>query len=1149
MTEKINTQQSLKVIILLPLLVTIFFLYGNVTAQPKLAFKSYSTQEGLSHDIVRRIISDKQGFLWIATSDGLNKFNSHTFEIFRKIPGDSNSIAANHIFSLALDKYGNIWAGTWGGGLCVYNRKLNNFLRINDIASPTLFPNYITDLYLDSQNRMWMGTANNGIFLVDQDTYQLEHYPLVSENTDNAKQHRISSITEGSQGKLWIGTQGSGLLLFDPETKKNIQYLHDNDNPNSLSSNQIYKVFYDSQQRLWVGTYNHGLNLQKNNGDFIHFTHNPDNPGSIINNQIWAINETPDGSIWVGTDNGLALFHEESQQFSVYQNDPFDPKSIGSNPVKDLYTDPDGRLWIGCYRGGLSVFDKSFIQFQHFYAEKDRNSISHNTVRAFHQSKDGQVLIGTDGGGLNIFDLHTGKFVHYTHNHNVPSSIGNDKLLDIVQDDQERIWLGFWTGGIDYFDEQQQAFIHYRKELGYPHGPSSNNVTSLAKDQDGYIWVCTFDGGVNRLDPNTKKFEYFFHDRNDPNSISNNQIWSILVDSKNNVWLGAGSGILNLFERKSGSFQHINIKEPDESYHSIEEIFEDSKGQLWIGLEGGGLKKLNPRDKSVKTYTLEDGLPSNSVLAVEEDQQGNLWLSTHQGLTRFNPVTEQFTNFDTSDGLQSLNFTRNAAILLSSGEMLFGGINGFNRFHPDSVKVYAHKTPIVFTGFQIFNQPVPIGEKNSPLQAHINELDTITLLYSQSVFSIEYAALSFTAPEKVSYRYRLKGFLDESWQKAGKERKVTYTNLQPGNYLFEVARVDSTTQQPARALSIIITPPWWQTWWARLLLGMVLAIIVITVYNLRLKNIREQNKKLEKEVAERTVSLKKANDSMREKNKLIQEQNSELIDKNKLIQEQKEEIQAQAEELQESNETIQLINHSLEERVELRTIELKKSNQELDNFVYRVSHDIRAPLSSVLGLLALIENENDPTTIAQYLEMATKSINKLDGFVKDILSYSQNARMQLNIQPIDFSQLIENCIDELQYMSNGQRIKIDTTLPENNDFCSDPKRLHVIFRNILSNAIKYQNLKRADPFVKIDIHHNEKGAHITVKDNGIGISAAQLEKVFDMFYRGSEISTGSGIGLYIVKETVETLGGHINLQSEVAEGTTFNIHLPNLNHN
>ncbi|MDO1444988.1 two-component regulator propeller domain-containing protein [Rhodocytophaga aerolata] len=1092
-------------------------------SKPQVSFKRYTVQDGLSNNYVRKILQDSEGFIWVATEDGLNKFDSYTFQVYKHIPGDSTSLTNHPIVALVEDNDHNVWVGTWGGGIFIYNRKLDNFRQLKHVPqqNTSLSSNYIYDLYKDSKGRIWVGTNGYGLNLCDTQKYTFKSYIHDRQDSTSISHNRVSAITEDKQGKLWIGTIGGGVNQFDPATGIFQRYLHENGNEQSLSHNDVFSILWDSKDRLWVGTWNNGLNLKEGSSHgFTRFSYLPSANNSLTSNQVWALVEDGHNRVWIGTDKGLCLYNEAQKSFYTYHHDSFDPKSLAGNSVKSLYGDKQGRLWVGTNNNGLCLTDPYLTQMGHYYTKIGGNSLTHNDVSAFLAKPSGQVLIGTDGGGLNVLNPARDSFVAYRHDYNNPFSIGSNKIKAMLADRRQGIWIGFWDGGLDYFDSQQKVFTHFRKGKAPVEGQLNNdNVTCLAQDQDGYVWLGTFGGGISRFDPVQKKFTAFTQKANNRADISDNFVWALLVDTLNNVWIGTSNGYLDVLDNKREWFKHIPLQKPGETGYAVRALVEDNKGRIWIGTGGGGLKLLQKKDSTFKTFTVANGLPSNTINAIEEDNKGLLWLGTNQGIVRFDPETERCQIFGISAGVQSLQFNRQASGKLYSGELLFGGNNGFNLFHPDSLKQLTSQVPLVWIDFQIFNKPVPIGKDNSPLQARLNQTQAITLDYKQSVFSIEYAALNYTAPEDIQYAYRLKGFTDESWQQAGTTRKVTYTNLAPKRYVFELTTVtEGTIAVPSRTLTIIITPPWWHTWWARLVFLLATSTLLTVLYYWRIRRIRAQNKKLEKKVTQRTVELQKANESLKEMNRLIQDQ--------------KEEIKTHAQEL--------------ETRVELRTTDLKKTNEELDNFVYRVSHDIRAPLSSILGLVTLIKLEQDPAQQQLYLQMIDKSINKLDGFVKDILDYSRNSRITINQEEINFPELVDNVHAELQYMENAHQLKLLTDFKLEAPHYNDVRRLHIILRNLFSNAIKYQNLHADQSFLHIHIQTDTHFATITVKDNGIGIDPCQQEKVFDMFYRGSQLSNSSGLGLYIVKEAIEKLKGSIHLQSELGVGTTFIIKLPTM---
>lgn len=1102
-------------------------------AQPPISFKQYTVSDGLSHNTVWDVLQDSVGFAWIATDDGLNKFDGLTFQKYLHTPVNGNNINNHPIRALAEDQYHNIWIGTWGGGILVYNQEQDQFRHITDSEDES-YPDlsFVYTIHYGSQGDMWVGTSG-GLAQFNVEDYSLIQYQHDSTNSTSLSNNRVLAITEDHIGNLWIGTLGGGLNYFDVKSGTFEHITHQAGNPRSLSHNDIYSILYDSQQRLWVGTWDSGLNLMHGETkEFTRFRHRQGDLSSISNDQVWSIAEDASGRIWVGTDNGLSLFNEEDSTFSVYRHDSFDPKSLSANSVKCILADHYGQMWVGTYDGGVNLYNPSVNQIQHYYQKQGQSSLSGNNVSAVVQLDQDRVLIGTDGNGLNLFDKSSGQFTNFTCQPDNPTGIGGDKIKTLLLDQEGKVWIGFWNNGMDRFDPETNSFIHFRKdERESSPWLTSDNVTSLVEDQDGLLWVGTFGGGLYSFDPQQNLFASYIKYPNGGESISDRNIWSVLVDRNNNIWFGTSNGRVTLLDRQQNRFIQVLPRQPSEEGYAILTLFEDHQGRVWAGLEGGGLQLLDRQNNAYPAYTVEAGLPSNIVKSIEESADGYLWLGTTQGLVRFDPDSLSYKRYTVGDGLQGLYFNQDAAARLSSGELVFGGTEGFNLFHPDSLQERSQKSPIAFTDFEIFNRPVPVGEEDSPLNKQINYTESINLSYKYSVFSISYTSINFSSPNLIRYRYRLLGFTDDSWQRVGSERKVTYTNLQPGQYTFEVRGQLSDQMTPTRSIAIIVTPPWWRTWWFYIITGGTFLILLYAVYWIRAQQIIRANRKLGALVDERTSKLQQAN--------------QELQKKNVLIQDQKEEIQTQAEELIASNEEIRSINQRLEDTVEMRTADLQKSNEELDNFVYRVSHDIRAPLSSVLGLLELMGLDQSYEQLNIYREMAAKSINKLDGFVKNILDYSRNSRLQPKHQQVDFHLLLDDLLEDLQYMKNAQKLQVIREIDGENIYRGDPMRLQVIFRNLLSNAIKYQNPYAKNPFVKVQVEIKPSEAIITVEDNGIGIKDEQVQRVFEMFYRADDQEAGSGIGLYIVKETIDKLGGSITISSQVEKGTTFTVKLPN----
>ncbi|UZR98320.1 sensor histidine kinase [Chondrinema litorale] len=1114
----------------------IFDLFNASLAQPKLVFRSYTVEDGLSHNFSFKVIQDSENLIWIATEDGLNRFDSQEFKVYNFDAKDSTSLSNNVVMDIAEDSYQNLWIATWGGGISIYNRELDNFTRLNigpnkEHENDSLI-DHIYDIYIDDDNKAWIGTSGNGLVIYDYDTKAYKHYLHNPDDPNSLSHNRVRSIIKGKDGKMWIGTLGGGLNLFDPKAETFIRYQYNAQDLKSISHDEITSLCYDAKGRLWVGTWD-GLNIMDTKtGEFSNYKNNPDFKYVLSSNQVWSITSDSSDLLWIGSDDGLNLLDLRKEEAYQYKHQHMDAKSLSANSVKSVTIDKQNRVWICTFNGGVNLFDRNFIQFKYYNSTFQEGSLSYQDISATLETSDGHILIGTDGGGLNIFHRESDYFEKFMHNDANRSSISNDKIKVIFEDHKGRIWIGMWDGGLDMFDIKTKKFKHYSTNSANGKGPNNDNVVDIAEDKNGNLWLATFGGGINKFDPETETFTFMNWEQDKLNNLKGKFFWVVSFSYTGELMAGSNNGYLHLINPETLEINEIvKIQKEDVGSFSIFSILEDSKHKVWIGTQGGGLLEFNREKLSFNFITTEDGLISDNINGIVEYKDSTLWLTSNKGLSCFNPKAKTFKDYNTSFGLQSLQFNRETFGKLSTGELMLGGNNGLNIFHPDSLKDCNNIIPIVFTDFHIFNEHVAIAENGSPLTKAINETESIELTMTQSVFSIYFTALAYTMPEKIKYKYRLENFIDESWQYIGKEHKVTYTNLRPGEYKFTVMIDDPEITHPARTLHITVLPPWWEQWWFRIFVFLFLSTLAIFIYFIRINSVKKQNLRLEKLVTEKTKELTDANKDLREKNYLIQDQ--------------KEEIQTQAEELELYNTEVLAMNEGLEENVRQRTYELNKSNEELDNLVYRVSHDIRAPLSSVMGLIKLLEMERDPSNFNTYIKLANKSLNKLDTFVRDILDYSRNSRLIIGNAPINFQKMMEEVLSELMFMDNADRINIKTNYVLNGGFFSDEKRLEIIFRNIMSNAIKYQNYSVENSFLYIEIKQYEKGAYLIFEDNGIGIEEDMREKVFQMFFKASEYSVGSGIGLYIVQETVAKLGGNITLSSEFSKGTRFKIYIPN----
>lgn len=787
-------------------------------------FERIGVEHGLSQSCVLAILQDSQGLMWFGTQDGLNKYDGYNLTVYKYNELDSQSISDNFILSLYEDKSGTIWVGTQSGGLNKFDSKTEQFTHYtHDPDNPTsLGSNTVWSIYEDKLGTLWIGTDGGGLNQFNRKTEQFTHYTHNPDELNSLSNNTVLSIHEDKFGTLWIGTAGGGLNQFNRETEQFTHYTHNTDDSNSLSNNTILSIYEDQAGRLWIGTKGGGLNkIERDTGKFTHYLHDPDNSNSLSDNNVNSIVEDRFGILWLATSSwygnsyGTALnkFNPETEQFTHYTHDSANPNSLSENTVASILRDKSDILWIGTGFSGINKLDTKYRKFIHYkHDPADTHSLVDNHVSSIDEDGSGMLWIGTYDRGLDKFVSKTERFIHYRYEPNNPNSLSSDKIWSIYEDKTGILWIGTGGGGLNKFEWETGQFTHYLHDPDISDSLSDNNVWSIYEDRAGVIWIGTYNGGLNKFDRKTGKFTHYTPDKDKANSLSDNNIFSIYEDQSNTLWIGTINGGLNKFNRETEEFTHYkhDPNNPNSlSYDRVLSMYEYPAGTLWIGTYGGGLNKFDIATETFTHYTEKDGLPNNSVVGILGDDEGNLWLSTGKGLSKFNPKTETFRNYDVSDGLQGNEFDGVKAYFKSkTGEMFFGGLNGFNAFYPEQVKDNPHIPPIVITDFKIFDKSVKLGTA-------ISEIKELKLSYKDNFFGFEFAALDYTNPQKNQYAYKLEGF-DKDWIYSGSRRYATYTNLDGGTYIFRAkgSNNDGVWNEEGTSLKIIITPPPWKTWWA-----------------------------------------------------------------------------------------------------------------------------------------------------------------------------------------------------------------------------------------------------------------------------------------------------------------------------------------------
>jgi ligand-binding sensor domain-containing protein len=838
-----------KILLLKTTLLFIVFFIPTYPQISDISFDHIFLEEGLSQSIVKCMLQDHRGFMYFGTEDGLNIYDAYTFNVFRN-SFDPNSLSYNDITALCEDEYGRIWIGTFNSGVNLYIPEKKRFVRFyfNRNNTNSLSNDNINAIVEDKEGNIWIGT-DNGLNQIVKPSPTSSTFIIKRGVTDNNKNNlltnvKVLSLLIDSQGILWVGTNEGLIEVFNESGKPNytlLKFKNDFNNQNSLSNNIIRAIYEDKSGDLWIGT-DYGLNKitsadrNKTFSNFKRYIHSASNNKSISHNEIYAISEDAAGLIWIGTNGGgINIYDRKKNQFVHYLQDPVDDRSLSANEIRSLFMDRSGIMWIGTYGSGINKVSRGTGQFYHYrHQPNDQNSLSHPIVWSFYQDDDSVLWVGTHNG-LDKINRKTNSFKHYNH---IPgkNSLSNNVVRVITPMDDGRLLLGTNGGGVDEFNPRTGLFKNWSHDPNNSNSLNHNEIRSIYVDNNGIFWIGTYGRGMDRFDPSTGVFKHYVNNPTDTNSLSQNYARVIYEDKEGYLWIGTEGGGINKFDKNKEKFIRYRAKPGNSKALNSDYIFsilEDSSGYLWLGTYGGGLNKFNSKTGEVKSYSINDGLPSGSIYGVVQDRSGNFWISTNNGLSKFNLKLGIFKNYNVKDGLQNNEFNGGSYYKTKSGELLFGGINGFNAFYSENIKDNNYIPPIVLTSFEKFNEEVKISQP-------LTSLKEIDLSYSDNVFSFEFAALDYSAPEKNKYAYKMEG-VDKDWVYVNANKRfAAYTTLSPGKYIFYVkgSNSDGVWNDDGIKLIINIIPPFWQRFWFILLAAFLIIGIAYILYLRRLRIIR-----------------------------------------------------------------------------------------------------------------------------------------------------------------------------------------------------------------------------------------------------------------------------------------------------------------------
>ena len=1103
--KKNNQETYIRKLIKRVLLVSFFSAFITSLLYPqdnRVVFSHLDVNNGLSENWIKCIYKDLKGFIWFGTNSGLNRFDGYKFELFQKSISDSTGISDNAVNAITGDSDGNLWVGT-GGGVSILNCETYKFRKVNLLPSAPLLcqdVEYITAMATDHEGNVLIGT-HNGLFIFNKKSNTFRHI-LIDEQSCSSPINNITTITYDKTGSYWIGTINGFIIKYNQRSNAFEKFESFRDENGRKAS--IEKLFVDNTNILWVADLN-GLylfNIREKSWD-IDFQKKH---GTVFTKlQINGIGQDIDNLIWVTTDgNGVFIIDKGDFSLANITNLPYAEGALSSNGLTSLYCDESGIVWIGTSKKGVDFYKKNIRKFRLFRNyPTDPNSLSNNDVDCITEDIKGNILIGTNGGGLNYYDRKTNNFTHYISKPGKANGLSSNIIVSVFEDSEQKIWIGTYFGGLNCLDPENGKFSVFRYSESNLATISDDRVWSICEDSRKKLWIATLTNGLNLLDRRTGKFRRI-NTQNSP--ICFDYINSIATDENDNLWISSAHGLIFYDPVQNRSECYYSIPETATSISDDHVIstFKDSRGLFWV-CTNNGLNLMDQLNDNFRVFREADGLPSNSVLRILEDNNSNLWLSTKNGFSKLivsktdgkDSLSFRFVNYGMSDGLQGKEFNETAALETRDGELWFGGPDGLNAFYPLEIKEDSSSSKLVISNFRIDNKIVRYNEvinNRVLLEKPIFNTDKVVLKYKENSFTIDFVALNYFFPEKNRYSYNMEGFNDKWIITEGKENFATFSNLENGNYTFKLkgTNSDGIWNETPITLKIKILPPFWKSWYAYvayiiLILSLLALLRYLTLARERMKTQLEQ-------------------------------------------------------------EYIESLHIH-----EIDSLKIK--------FFTNISHEFRTPLTLIFSPVEklMIQWKNKPEE--KYLNLILQNAKRLLFMVNQLLDFRKMEVQGFGYNPSlgNIVAFIEEAVSSFNDLSEQKHIQLvfSSDIKELNTLF-DKEKLEKIMFNLLSNAFKFTPVDgKVTVTILPDRASNQpdkdgdiaKLSHLIIKveDTGIGIPVDKIDNLFINFYQvDSAISgdQGSGIGLSLVKEFVKLHDGEITVESEPGKGSCFTVSLP-----